>query len=118
MIGDIYEETMSPMITYFYHITLVNKNGRADARPSQLFFAEGHAVSALIHSGVPLVGADQNTVQRTVVGIAAMMGTLLDGALDTLVCIGIHSLFLLFSVMIAVCPREKEIMSRSQKYIF
>ena len=73
-------------------------------RPWGLFLAEGHAVSALIHRGVALVGADQNAVQRTVVGIAAMMCALLDGAFDALVCIGIHSLFLLFSVMIAVCP--------------
>ena len=36
------------------------------------------------------MGAHQNLVQRTVVLVAAVMGALLDGTFDTLVCMTIH----------------------------
>ena len=36
------------------------------------------------------MGADQDLIQGTVVFLAAMMGTLLDGTLDTLVCMTVH----------------------------
>ena len=57
-------------------------------RPVSLLLAEGHAVSALVLSGVTLVGAHQNLVQRAVVGVLGVMGAGLDGALDAFV--GIH----------------------------
>ena len=36
------------------------------------------------------MGANQDFVQRTVVLVTAMMGALLDGTFDTLVCMTIH----------------------------
>ena len=56
----------------------------------QLLLAEGHAVGALVHGGIHLMGANQNLVQGAVVLVAAMMGTLLDGAFDALVCMAVH----------------------------
>ena len=56
----------------------------------QLLFAEGHAVGALIHGRIHLVGTNQNLVQGAVVLVAAMIGTLLDSAFDALVCMTVH----------------------------
>jgi len=61
-----------------------------------LFLAEGLAVSALVHSGITLVGANQNTVQSAEICILAVVSALLNGAFDALVCFAIHSEFLLF----------------------
>ena len=58
-----------------------------------LLLAEGLAVGTLIHSGVSLVGAHQNPLQRTVVSILAVMLALLDSALNALVCMAIHRLY-------------------------
>ena len=55
-----------------------------------LLLAEGLTVGALIHGGIHLVGAHQNLVQGAIVLVAAMMGTLSDGTLDTLVSMAIH----------------------------
>ena len=55
-----------------------------------LLLPEGLAVGAGIHSGIHLVGADQDPVQRTVVLMLTVMGTLLDGTFDTLVCMTAH----------------------------
>ena len=60
-----------------------------------LSLAEGLAVGALVLSGVCLVGAHQNTVQRAVVLAVAVVCTLLNGAFDALVCIAVHISFLL-----------------------
>ena len=60
-----------------------------------LLLAEGLAVRALIHGGILLMGADQDLVQRTVVLSLAMMGALLNGALNALVCMAIHNPILL-----------------------
>ena len=57
-----------------------------------LLFAEGHAVGALIHGRIHLVGTNQNLVQGAVVLMAAMVGTLLDGAFDALVCMTVHKI--------------------------
>ena len=56
----------------------------------QLLLAEGHAVGALVNSGIHLVGAHQDFVQGAVIFVAAMMGTLCDGTLNTLVGMAIH----------------------------
>ena len=61
-----------------------------------LFLTEGHAVGALILGGVSLMGTDQDALQRAVIRFVAVMGTLMNGTLDALVGIAIHSLFLLF----------------------
>ena len=60
-------------------------------RPVQLLLAEGHAVGALVHSGIHLVGTHQDLVQRAVVFVLTMVGALLDSAFDALVCVTIHS---------------------------
>ena len=61
-----------------------------------LFLAEGLAIGALVHSGVGLVGAHQDLLQRAVVGIVAVVSALLDGALDALVGVAVHGIDLLF----------------------
>ena len=62
----------------------------AAVHPVQLLRAEGHAVGALVNSGIHLVGAHQDFVQGAVIFVAAMMGTLCDGTLNTLVGMAIH----------------------------
>ena len=58
--------------------------------PESLLLTEGLAVGALICSGIDFVGAHQDLVQRAVVLVAAVMGALLDGALNALVCMTVH----------------------------
>ena len=60
-----------------------------------LFLTEGLAVSALICSRIDLMGTHQNLIQGTVVLVTAVMGALLDGALDALVCMTVHNKSLL-----------------------
>ena len=62
----------------------------------QLLLAEGHAVGALILSGVGLVGTHQDALQGAVVAGGGVVGALMDGAFDALVCVS-HEKFLLFS---------------------
>ena len=78
-----------------------------------LLLAEGHAVSTLINSGVCFVSTHHDPLQRAVVGIAAMMSTLGNSTLNALICMAIHSLFLLFSVILKVYPQ-----SRNQSVFF
>ena len=59
--------------------------------PPSLLFAEGLAVCALIHSGIQLVGAHQNPVQRAIVFGFAVMCAFLNGAFDALVCFAAHN---------------------------
>ena len=61
----------------------------------QLSLAEGLTVGALILSRIGFVGADQNAIQRAVVLSIAVISAGLNGTLDALVCIVIHSFFLL-----------------------
>jgi len=80
-----------PFLTYFR-----KKTAAADAAAAfPLLLAEGFAVGTLVHGGITLVGADQNSVQGAVVCLITMMGTLLDGTLDALICVTVHSFFLL-----------------------
>jgi len=55
-----------------------------------LLLAEGHAVGALVHGGIGLVGTHQDLVQGAVVLALAVVGALLDGALDGSVGIAVH----------------------------
>ena len=57
--------------------------------------AEGLAVGALILGGIRFMGAHQNPVQGTVVLLVTVVGAGLDGTLDALVCMFVHSNFLL-----------------------
>ena len=54
-----------------------------------LLLAEGQTVGALVLGGVALMGAHHDPVQRAVVGVLGVVGTLLDGTLDALV--GVHN---------------------------
>ena len=60
-----------------------------------LSLAEGLAVGALVLGGICFVGTHQNAVQRAIVLTVAMVGTLLNGTLNTLVCIAVHNFLLL-----------------------
>ena len=61
-----------------------------------LLLAEGHAVGALVHSGVHLMGTHQDLVQGAEVFVLTVVGALLNGALDTLVGMAIHNIDLLW----------------------
>ena len=60
-----------------------------------LLLAEGHAIRALVHSGVGLVGTHQDLVQGAVVLTLAVVGTLMDGAFVALIRVAVHGHFLL-----------------------
>ena len=62
---------------------------------SFLLLAEGHAVGALIHVGVSFMSANQDMIQGAVICILTMVCALSNSALNALVCITIHSQFLL-----------------------
>ena len=73
-----------------------------------LLLAEGLTVGALVHSGVLLVGTHQDAIQRAIVLGVAMVSALLYGALNTLVGMAIHGLFLLFLIYgLIVCTKEE-----------
>ena len=84
---------------YFFNHTVFpccrqEKKKRATAFAAahgKLLSAEGLAVGALLVGGVHLVGAHLNTIQRTIIGGVAVIGTLLDSTGDTLVCVAIHN---------------------------
>ena len=78
------------------------------AAPFLLSLFEGLAVGALVNSGVCLVGADHDAVQRAVVLIPTVMGALSDGAFDALVSMAVHTHFLLcFGVEASMPPKIK-----------
>ena len=66
------------------------------AARSSLLFAEGHTIGTLVNGRITLVGADQNTIQRTEIGITAVISALLYGTFNTLVGVAIHYSLLLF----------------------
>ena len=79
----------------------------------ELLSAEGLAVGAGIRGGVNLVGTHQNPVQRAVILTVAVVGALLNGTFDTLVCMAVHIEFLLFSGFCASMARgEKTILEK------
>jgi len=71
----------------------------------RLLLAEGLAVGALVCGGIGLVSTDQDPLQRAVICILAVVLALLDSTLNALVCMAIHGVILLFSVMELGCPR-------------
>ena len=60
-----------------------------------LLLRKGHAVGALVHSGIAFVGTHQDAVQGAVVLIRAMVAALVYGAFNGLIGVAIHFLFLL-----------------------
>ena len=71
------------------------KAGGDFRRRGRLFFPERHAIGALIHGGIGLMGAYHDFVQRAVVGLIAVIGAVVNGTFNALVCFAIHSDFLL-----------------------
>ena len=69
-----------------------------------LLLTERLTVGTLIHGGISLMGANQDSFQRTEVCILAVMGALLNSTLDALVCMAIHRSLPPFRVIEAVCP--------------
>ena len=51
------------------------------------------------------MGANQDPLQGAVIGILAVMGTLLNSTLNALVCMTIHGIILLFFVMGLAYPK-------------
>jgi hypothetical protein len=66
--------------------------GRSPPLPIFLLSAEGSAVGALVDSRVSLVGTNQDSLQRAIVGIIAVISTLVDSAFDALVCMTAHKI--------------------------
>ena len=68
-------------------------DGRAGfGTPRSLLLPEGHAVGALIHGGVGLMGTHQDPLQGAVVSAVAVVCALRNGALDALVGIAAHGI--------------------------
>ena len=67
----------------------------AAANPVTLLLAEGHAVGAGILSRIALMGAHQDTIQRTVVLLVTMVCTGAHSAFNALVGVAVHGFFLL-----------------------
>lgn len=75
----------------------VKKEKRQHALPLfRLLLAEGLAVGTRIDGGIHLVRADEDLVKGAVIGAVTVMCALGDGAFDTLVCVAVHNVFLLF----------------------
>ena len=75
----------------YFTVSSTKKETAVYHRRSFLLLAEGHAVGALILSGVALVGAHHDLIQRAVVLLFPVMCTLVDGAFDGLVGMAVHS---------------------------
>lgn len=60
---------------------------------SMLFAAERHAVRALLHLRICLVGPDLDAVKGAIVFIGAVVHTLLDGTGDAFVLFAVHGRF-------------------------
>ena len=79
----------------FLSIRQEKKAAAGFCRSRCLLLPERLAVSALIHSGICLVGTHQDLVQGAVVLVLTVVGAGLDDAFDALVCMAIHIEFLL-----------------------
>ena len=87
-------KNMALFVILSYHARQVKNAAAAAAAKHRknLFLSKGLAIGALVNSGICLMGAHEDPVQRAIVGIAAMMGTLLDGTLNALICMAVHTL--------------------------
>ena len=70
--------------------------------------AEGLTVGALVHGGICLMGTYQDPLQRAEISILAMVGALLNGTLNALVCMAIHGYILLLFMMGLDCPHAQK----------
>ena len=78
--------------------------------PAESSLFEGLAVGALIHHGIALMSADHDAIQGAVVLSVAVMSTGLDGAFDALVCMAVHTHFLLYFGVFDSMPPKSQIM--------
>ena len=85
-----------------------------------LLLAEGLTVGALILSGICLMGTNQNTIQRAVVLTVTVICAGLNGAFDALVCIVVHSYFLLLlnSILVWLYLRKRNMAKFSFSLLF
>ena len=123
MLQTIYEEGMYGMLIFlhFYIFCSIRQEKlRRKNRRSALFllFAEGHAVGALILSGAGLMSTYQDPVQRAVVCGLAVVGALLDGALDALVCVVVHGVSSFFRNGDSMTRSETVMRMRANQYFF
>ena len=85
-------------LSYLFRSQQSRKNrGRMLCRGEKsvlLLLPERHTIGTLIHSRIHLVSTYHNAIQRTIVLALTMMGTLLDGTLNTFIGT-IHLIFLL-----------------------
>lgn len=88
---------MNFLETYYSYRTPVlsgrqEKRGSSGCRGSEkaLLFTEGHTVGTLFLGGAAFVGTHADLIQRTVVLVLTVMGTLADGTFDALVCMIVH----------------------------
>ena len=100
---------MIPVLPQFVKDNI--QNAAASAAAQVLSLAEGLAVGALILSGVCLMGANQDPVQRAVVLTVAVVSTGLNGALDALICVIVHFLFLLLFGFLPSMPDDNGIIT-------
>ena len=92
----IYKHSIFCYIILLFPAFVKKRKATAVAVASEdLLLAERLAVGALIHSGIQLVSAHQDSIQGTVVFGIAVVCTLLNGAFDALVCLAAHGFFLL-----------------------
>jgi len=85
-------------------------DGSFDLCQSALLLTERLAVSALVHSGVCLVGAHQDAVQRAeILGVAVVCAGL-NGTFDTLIGLAVHFVPLLIFEFAIIMARERETM--------
>ena len=80
---------------FFYHnpnstVRQEKCGGITPPQPIFLLLAERSAIGTLIGSGIGLVGAHQDSIQGAVVRITAVIGALMDGTFNTLVCMAAH----------------------------
>ena len=83
-----------------------------------LFLTEGFAVGASGHTGILLMGAHKDVVQRAVVLASAVISALCDGALDALVGMTVHDIFLLFLISPLGFPGPEQIYSPAEIAFF
>ena len=96
------------LISYLVFRTSSRKKARQlSLPPIFLLLTEGLAVGALVHGRIGFVSAHQNAVQRAEVLVLAVVCALLDGALDALVGMIVHTKYLLLSKL-GVSMRRKE----------
>ena len=73
-----------------------------------LLLSEGLTVGASIHSGIYFVGANLDPIQRAVILILAVVCALGNGTLNALVCVTVHSEFLLlFEFGFSMAPKNE-----------